>query len=201
MQLVKPLVSAAACAACVISVGVAAKIPTIVLGIIDALRQQRFVDELLQRPVAATVSDASILDPNLYIDRDKEWPTTDGFLLLVGRNQCTYCPEAMRRWSSPLDDVRRPILYVDANVSSMIGPVPINTSDQMPAWHIRDLGIFVARTGIRVIPMTFVFESISSVPCVISGIPEFPQREECLRRAAGSSTQFFANRSSIEPLQ
>jgi hypothetical protein len=102
---------------------------------------------------------------------------------------------------------------VTQNGALAVRYVSLDSTDELPeplrhtgsgiiavdAVRVKDVLRFSIRTGVRVIPMTFVFSNAQTLACAVSGVPARETAVTCLRHST-PNTLFYVNSTTRELL-
>jgi hypothetical protein len=177
----------------------------------STLRRNRAgLDALMRNPPVYDVSGSDVLRASLYDSAaERELPESrPPALIMVAAPDCASCEEAWRSWHGAFRaSAQSPVMWyvvVGANGASESPIVPRlpNAVFKRPNSDVR---VFSARTGVRLVPMTFVFGTEDRMQCVVSGVPDALQMARCVGNQLGPNmtergTLFFDNITSVQLL-
>jgi hypothetical protein len=182
----------------------------------DLARQRReiadrhsSIDALASRPADFDVAAADILDPSVYEPDPSAVSPSGRLIVIVGTRACTFCGDAWQAWQAAAGsrwaDAASEFWYVtldDDPTPSVLSAVANGPTTRVKRPLHFNTRAFSARTGVRVVPLAFVFDGPASLACVVSGVPEPAQIATCVAPEGRSKrgTLFFRNTASRQAL-
>ncbi len=176
-----------------------------------ALRRNRAgLDALVLNPPVYDVSGSDLFRASFYDSGAgaESFESGPPALIMVAAPDCVSCEEAWRTWSEPFRAASGgPVMwYVVVGTG---GALDSATVPRLPNAVFKrpksDARVFSARTGVQVVPMTFVFGTEDRLRCVVSGVPDGLQLNRCVAdegspNVATGGTLFFDNIASVQLL-